>query len=131
MWWSGFSKVMFGYQKLRPFLPSVLADVTEGMMYSKVLTKNQTEELLRLGKSIGLEKKEIIEATNIPIDNIRYFGSSRSTLVGLFAIITIIIIIFFGLALLQIYGDPISGSPTYAPGTKYGSISPNDFTTGV
>ena len=131
MWWSSLSKVMFGYKKIRPFLPSILADLTEGMMYPKFLTKRQTEGLLRLGESIGLEKKEIVAATNIPIDNIRYIERSRATLFGLFVTILLIICIVLGLSLLQIYGDPLPGRPTYTPGTKYGSISPNDFGNGV
>ena len=131
MWWGSFSKVTFGYRKLRPFLPAILADAIEGMMYSRSLTKKQTKEFMRLGESIGLEKKEIIAATNIPIDNIRYIGRSRATLLGLILTISLIICIFFGLSLLNIGGDPLLGRPTYTPGTKYGSISPTDFVNSV
>lgn len=102
----------------------------DNILYSEVMTKKQIEDMTRLGESIGLKRKEVYAATNLPIDNMASFGRGRITLFGVIVSIIIIIGISFGIALLMNMGQLIDPTPTYTytPGTRYGSISPNDFT---
>jgi hypothetical protein len=125
----GLEGVHYGYKRVRTHLPSRIRKATDELLYSQDLTARQIEDFTRLGESLGLKKREIYAATNLPIDHIASAGRSKVTLFGVLLSIIIIICISFGLALLMNYGHFFDPSPTftYAPGTKYGSISPNDF----
>ena len=130
MRWSSFGGIDYGYKKARTHLPSRIRKAADNILYSEVLTKKQIEDMTRLGESLGLKKKEVYAATNLPIDNIASVGRGRITLFGVIVSIIIIVGISFGIALLMNFGQFFDPTPTYTytPGTRYGSISPNDFT---
>ncbi|MCK5266364.1 MAG: hypothetical protein KAR03_12215 [Candidatus Thorarchaeota archaeon] len=130
MRWSRFGGIDYGYMKARTHLPSRIRKAADNILYSEVLTKKQIEDMTRLGESLGLKKKEVYAATNLPIDNIASVGRGRITLFGVIVSIIIIVGISFGIALLMNFGQFFDPTPTYTytPGTRYGSISPNDFT---
>lgn len=130
MRWSSFGGIDYGYRKVRTHLPSRMRKAADNTLYSEVLTKKQIEDMTRLGESIGLKKKEVYAATNLPIDNIASFGRGKITLFGVLVSIIIIVCISFGIALIMNFGQFFDPAPTYTytPGTRYGSISPNDFT---
>jgi len=130
MRWSSFGGIDYGYRKVRTHLPSRIRKAADNILYPEVLTKKQIEDMTRLGESLGLKKKEVYAATNLPIDNIASVGRGRITLFGVVVSIIIIVGISFGIALLMNFGQFFDPTPTYTytPGTRYGSISPNDFT---
>lgn len=129
MRWGNFGGIDYGYRKVRIHLPSRMRKAADNILYSEVLTKKQIEDVTRLGESVGLKKKEVYAATNLPLDNMASFGRGRITLFGVIVSIIIIVGISFGIAMLMNYGQFFDPTPTYTytPGTRYGSISPNDF----
>lgn len=129
MRWSSFSSVRFWYMKTRSSLPARLRNSTDGIMLSKNFTDYQIDKLENLGKSIGMKRSDIIAATNLPIDHINMGGGRRATLFGVLVCIIVLACVTFVVALLMSNPQILGPTPTYtyAPGSRYGSISPNDF----
>jgi hypothetical protein len=122
----------FGYWRYRSYLPSKVRSRIEGFLQISGLTSSQLEKIEDLGFSIGLEKSEIRKATGVPVDNMDMMSRGKITLFGVMVAVLVVVAIGFVIAILFNGGtlfDP-SDVPTYTytPGTKYGSISPKDFT---
>jgi hypothetical protein len=129
MRWSRFSGAHYGYMRIRNHLPPRLRESTDGVLLSKTLSDYQIDKLENLGKSIGMKRSEIVEATNLPIDHINPGRGGRTPLIGVFVCIIILACVSIAVALLMSNPQLFGTTPTYtyAPGTRYGSISPNDF----
>ncbi len=130
MRWSSFGNVDYGYRKIRMHFPVKLRSTVDKVLYPEVITKKQIANMERLGASLGLKKNEIVAATNLPIDNMDSVSRGKVTLFGVLVSIIVVVCISVGLALLLNNLHFFEPTPTftYTPGTKYGSISPNDFT---
>jgi hypothetical protein len=117
---------------MKQYLPQRVFSKLERTIWKRNPTKKQFDKISSIGKSIGLQRKEIVAATSLPIGHIASGGRNKISFFGVFMIIVIIACISFGLTLLMSSGY-FDSSPTftYAPGTKYGSINPNDFTDNV
>jgi hypothetical protein len=128
MRWS-FSNVNHGYRKIRIHFPLRLRRVVDKVLYPEVISQKQVANLERLGASLGLQQNEIYAATSIPIDNMQSMGRGKVTLFGVLVSIIVVVCIAFGLALLMNNFNFFTPTPTYTytPGTRYGSISPEDF----
>ena len=133
MRWSSFSGVHYGYMKIRNQLPQRLRNSTDGVLLSKKVSDYQIGKLEDLGKSIGMKRSEVIAATNLPIDHINLGRGGRATLLGVLVCIIFLACISFAVALLMSNPQFLGPTPTYtyAPGTRYGSISPADFNNGT
>ena len=129
MRWSSFSGVHYGYMKIRIRLPSRLRNSTDAVLLSENLSDYQIDKLENLGRSIGMKRSEIIAATNLPIDHINPGRGGRATLFGVLVCIIILACVSFAIALLMSNPQFLGPAPTYtyAPGSRYGNISPNDF----
>lgn len=122
----------FGYWRCRLYLPSKVRSKIEGLLQISGPTSSQLEKIEDLGFRIGLEKSEIRKATGLPIDNMDMMSRSKITFFGVMVAVLVVVFISFAIAILLNGGrlfDPF-GVPTYtySPGTRYGSISPDDFT---
>ncbi len=129
MRWSSFGNVNYGYRKVRIHFPQKLRRSVDKVLYPEAITKKQMANMERLGTSLGLKKNEILAATNLPIDNMESVGRGKITLFGLLVSIIVVVCVTFGVSLLLNNFHFFDSTPTftYTPGTRYGSISPNDF----
>lgn len=119
-----------GYAKVKSHMPSELRLAVESFLQIGRVSQVQMEKIESIGQTIGLERREIVAATSLPIDNIDSRGRGRisllSALVAVFAIMCIsfvVVVLFAGGNL----ADTVVPTYTYTPGTRYGSISPRDF----
>jgi hypothetical protein len=96
-------------------------------MPSYTLTKSQLESMMDLGRNIGLDRSEVYAAVPSNMEPSGFVVRRRMTLFS--ALVTIVIIVIASFIFLVITGTYPLNSPnaTYAPGSRYGSVSPNDF----
>ncbi|TFH06150.1 MAG: hypothetical protein E4H14_11390 [Candidatus Thorarchaeota archaeon] len=129
MRWSSFGNVAYGYRKIRMHFPLRLRRTVDEVLYPEIITKKQIATMEHLGASLGLKKYEIFAATNLPIDNMQSVGRGKISLFGLLVSIIVVVCISIGLTLLlnNFHFFDLTPTYTYTPGTRYGSISPNDF----
>ena len=127
MTWSGNGSAIFIFRRVKIYLPSRLQKLIEKELYSDSLTKSQLDSMETLGKKIGLDKGEIYAAVPSSMHPAGFVERRRMTLLS--ALISIFIIILGSFLFLVLTGSYPPNDPvyTYTPGTKYGSISPNDF----
>ena len=128
MIWSGYEAVIFTFRRVKLFLPSRLRKMIERELYSDSITKSQLKSMETLGEKIGLDRREVYAA--VP-SGIYPQGIADRRRMNLFsAVLSIFIIIVGSFLFLILTGSypPDGPAYTYTPGTRYGSISPNDFT---
>lgn len=122
----------YGYRRFKQNLPLRLRSEIEFLLQMNRPTGNQLEEIENLGSKIGLEQSEIYAATGLPIDNMASMSRNKITLLGM--VISIFAVTCISCAIIVILngGHLVNPTPTYTytPGTRYGSISPEDFTIG-
>lgn len=127
-----FGVIGFGYWRCRSYLPSKVRSRIESFLQISGPTSSQLEKIENLGFAIGLEKSEIWKATGLPIDNVGMISRSKITLFGVMVAVFVVVVVGFVIATFLNGGtlfDPADvPTYTYTPGTKYGSISPRDFT---
>lgn len=124
--------VSYGYRRFKPSLPPRLRREIENLLQINRPKGNQLEEIENLGSKIGLEQSEIYAATGLPIDNINSMSRNRITLLGLVIGIFAVTCISFAIIVILNGGHLVNPTPTYTytPGSRYGSISPEDFISG-
>lgn len=126
MAWSGYGSAIFIFRGIKSYLPLRIQKVVEKELYSDSLTKSQIESIELLGEKVGLDKSEIVAAVPSTINPGGFGERKRMTLFT--ALISIFIIILGSFLLLVLTGNyPPDPFYTYTPGTRYGSISPDDF----
>jgi hypothetical protein len=111
---------------MKPYLPLRVFSQIERAIRSSGPTGEQLDEISRLGRSIGLQRNEIIAAIDAPLAEPGITGKSRFSLY--ISIIVITIVVAFSILIIWSIVDPeTSPIHTYAPGTFYGTIRPQDF----
>jgi hypothetical protein len=111
---------------MRPYLPTSVFSQLDRAIRKRSPTREQMGKISGLGKSIGLQKNEIIAAVDTPLVQSGITGKSRLSL--FIAIIVVTIVAAIGILIMWYFVDPeTSPIPTYAPGSFYGSIRPQDF----
>jgi hypothetical protein len=131
MMWRGYGALSLAIWRTRMYLPFRLRSMLDNELQPYAFTKSQLESMEALGRSIGLTRREVCAVVPSNMDPSGFIGRRRMTLFS--ALITIIIIVFSSFLFLIITGNypfnsPTTTTPTYTPGSRYGSISPNDFT---
>ena len=124
--WSGYGSAIFIFRGIKRYLPLRLQRVVEKELYSDSLTKSQMESIAVLGEKVGLNKSEIFAAVPSGMNPAGFGERRRMTLFS--AIVSIVIIILGSFLFMVLIGNyPPEPVYTYTPGTRYGSISPDDF----
>jgi len=112
---------------MKPYLPRRIFSQIERVFGKPNPTREQLREMTQLGESIGLQKNEIIAAIDAPLADPGSTGGKSSIyirliLASILAVVCILIVWFVvdrGSFLI----------PTYVPGTDYGTIRPQDFSS--
>lgn len=123
MRWSGVRQIGIAYWKIRPFLPSNLRTQLESLVQYRTPPEKQLKKLEMLGESIGLNRKEVVAAYTTPTNLTQWSARRLTPFSACVMILVILVVSFLILALPSIYAPP----STYAWGTRYGSIKPQDF----
>ena len=89
-----------------------------------VTEEKQLKKLEVLGKEIGLSGKEVSAAYNPPLD-MALWRSRLTPFTACVMILAVIIVSFLLFALPAIYNPP--STSTYAWGSRYGTVKPQDF----
>jgi hypothetical protein len=114
------------YTAIRQYLPKALSSKVEKMIPKTRLTKKQISRIELLGSNIGLEKEDIIAAVDGPIPVSGVAGRSRFILLANIIVVTVVVIA--AVLLVWTVVDPeTSPIRTYAPGSLYCTIKPEDF----
>lgn len=111
---------------MKPYLPWSVFSQIEHIFGKPSPTKKQLRKISTLGESVGLQRSEIVAAIDAPLPNQGIPGEGRTSIY----IPLILVSIFIVVSLLLIWAvlDPRSFPiHTYAPGTFYGTIRPQDF----
>ena len=112
---------------LRPYLPKQMFSYLKQTIQRPSPTTKQLSELTRLGESIGLERNEVIAAIDASLSDQKPSASGRPPMVITILVFTIAVAILV-LSIL-IVTDPDFPIHVYAPGTYYGTIRPQDFSS--
>ena len=113
---------------MKPYLPRSVFAQLEPITRKPSPTKVQLEKISRLGESIGLHRKEIVAAIDAPLANQGITSKERLSL--FISLIVVSVVVVISVLLLWLAVDPESfpiPTPTYIPGSLYGSIQPQDF----
>lgn len=125
--WSGTSTLLPKLMLVKSFLPSGLQKVVDQLMKPPDLSQTQIARIVSLGRDIGLEDDEVVLAmeptgVGLPDQHMSKAVYALSTLVVFVAAIIVFV------AMWHLVSPETSPIPTYAPGTFYGTIKPQDFT---
>jgi len=113
---------------MRPYLPQSIVTQIEHAFGKPKPTREQFREITKLGESVGLEKDEIIAAIDAPLSNQGIPIRGRASII--IPMILVSIIIVCSVLLAWAFIDPDSFPfHIYAPGTFYGTIRPQDFSS--
>jgi hypothetical protein len=113
---------------MKPYLPRRIFSQIDSFNSKPRITRKQLSEVTRLGKTIGLEKNEIIAAIDAPLLNQGI--TTKERLLLFISLIVVSVIVVVSILLVWLVVDPESypiPTPTYIPGSLYGSIQPQDF----
>ncbi len=120
------TSISFGYWRIRSALPFGIRSGIENLLGITPPTKAHLKRIESLGLSIGLGRNEIRAATSPPIEGTGYMPRTSSPLVTSIVCRVLCIVILLGVLVVSYFVVANQGS-VYTPGTKYGSISPNNF----
>ncbi|MFW9844235.1 MAG: hypothetical protein ACFFEV_06655 [Candidatus Thorarchaeota archaeon] len=113
---------------MRPYLPRSLVSYIERVFGKSSPTRTQMNEITRLGRSIGLERNEIIAAVDAPLSSQGVPSEGRASI--LIPIVLVSILVVVSALLIWAAVDPDSFPfHLYVPGTLYGTIQPQDFSS--
>lgn len=113
---------------VKPYLPQSIISQIERVFGKPNPTREQLREITRLGESIGLERSEVVAAIDAPLSNQGVPGGGRASII--IPMILVSIIVVCSILLIWAVVDPESFPiHTYAPGTFYGTIRPQDFSS--
>jgi len=124
--WTNFQILWPRIKIMKPYLPRSIFSQLERITGRSGPSREQLRKISSLGKSVGLEKHEIIAAIDAPIAKPGIGGKDRASLYITLILVTIIVAI--GILITWYVVDPESFPiKLYTPGTLYGSIRPQDF----
>ena len=113
---------------MKPYLPQSVFSQIERVFRKPSPTKEQLSKIATLGESIGLQRSEIIAAIDAPLPNQGIPVSGRKSLFIPLILVSILIVVSAMLAWAAIDPDSFPFH-VYAPGTFYGTIRPQDFSS--
>jgi len=116
------------YWRVKSYIPSRMRSETERILRITGPTDSDIDRIESLGLAIGLERSEIRAATGLPMDNMRNGTERRIALLDRVICRVVCLIILFKVIIVILFAATTPGG-IYAQGTRYGSISPNDFGT--
>jgi len=113
---------------MKQYLPQSVFSQIELVFRKPNPTIEQLNRITKLGESIGLQSSEIIAAIDAPLKNQEFSGGRRTSILIplILASIAIVVGILLAWAIVDPRSFPIS---TYTPGTDYGTIRPQDFSS--
>ena len=113
---------------MKPYLPRSIFAQLELVTRKPSPTKVQLDKITKLGESVGLQRNEISAAIDAPMANQEITGKDRKSLFIPSILISILVLVSVLLLwyVLSPESFPIS---TYTPGTFYGTIRPQDFSS--
>jgi hypothetical protein len=113
---------------VKPYLPKSIVSRIERIFGKPRPTRAQMSEIARLGESVGLKRNEIIAAIDAPLSSQGVPGKGRASTIIFMILISIIVVgsILLVWAVVDPESFPIH---TYTPGTFYGTIRPQDFSS--
>lgn len=113
---------------MKPYLPRSIFAQLELVTRKPSPTKVQLDKITKLGESVGLQRNEISAAIDAPMANQEITSKDRKSLFIPSILISILVVVSVLLLwyVLSPESFPIS---TYTPGTFYGTIRPQDFSS--
>jgi hypothetical protein len=113
---------------MRSLIPKWLFSRLEQIVKRPCPTREQLLKINRLGASVGLQKNEIVAAVDAPINSQGILQRERVSLYLAIIVVTVIfsLVILFVWNFVDQESSPIT---TYTPGSLYGSIRPEDFSS--
>ena len=130
--WNKISNI--GLTTVQSFGPTWLKQITMNRKKKVILSNGKYSKLEKLGEKVGLNNSEVLAA--IPSSTGLDFQIGPSCLTWCVSCIGFLILLFVGIIFMAIFpGSDITittiitttESTTYAPGTYYGTITPQDF----
>ena len=113
---------------MEPYLPRSIFAKLELVTRKPSPTKVQLDKISKLGESVGLQRDEIIAAIDAPMANQEITGKDRSSIFIPLILVSILAVV--SALLLWAAVDPDSFPfHLYTPGTLYGTIRPQDFSS--
>jgi len=113
---------------IRPYLPRSVFSQIERVFRKPRPTEEQFSKIVRLGESIGLQSSEIIAAIDAPLPSQGIPNEGRTSIFIPLILVSILIVVSALLAWAVIDPDSFPFH-LYTPGTLYGSIKPQDFSS--
>jgi hypothetical protein len=113
---------------VRPFLPSRLRRTVDLMLQPEAPSKKQMDRITALGLNLGLSEEDVVLALDNPAQGLGQQKMSRVAFVVSAAVVVVAAAIIF-IGIWHAVSPETSPIPTYAPGTFYGTIKPQDFTS--
>ena len=113
---------------MKPYIPWSIFAKLELVTRKPSPTKVQLDKISKLGESVGLQRDEIIAAIDAPMANQGITGKDRSSIFIPLILVSILAVV--SALLLWAFVDPDSFPfHVYTPGTFYGTIRPQDFSS--
>lgn len=113
---------------IKPYIPRSIFAKLELVSRKPSPTKVQLDKISKLGESVGLQRNEIIAAVDAPIANQGITGEGRSSIFIPLILVSILAVV--SALLIWAAVDPDSFPfHVYTPGTFYGTIRPQDFSS--
>lgn len=126
--WSGLSFLFPKILAAERILPPSVSRIVDIASFRPPISNEQLSKINALGNSIGLEREETLAALEAPVSEPRK-GIFKSVL--RIMVVSALVVIVIGLVFIwRIVSPETFPIPTYAPGTDYGTIKPQDFPAG-
>jgi hypothetical protein len=104
------------------------------VLFRRMLVRDMSQSgkmrMEELGAKVGLTKKETLQAiANYPTPSGLLDVTASRPRIGLLTLLLVLVMVAVACVMMIITGAPTSAGPTttYVPGTRYASISPQDF----
>jgi hypothetical protein len=113
---------------MKSYLPESVFSQLERTIRKRSTTREQLSRISSLGSSIGLQRNEIIAAIDAPLIQPGITDKGRLSL--FVTLIAVAIVVAISILIAWYVADPETFPiPTYVPGSLYGSIRPQDFSS--
>ena len=128
MEWTDFRILWPKLKVMKPYLPRSIFSQVECIFRKPNPTREQLTKIATLGESIGLSRTEIVAAVDAPLSNQGMPSQGRVSRFMRLALVSILLVA--SILIVWAIFDPASAPiHTYTPGTDYGTIRPQDFSS--
>jgi len=128
--WTNFRVLWPKLKIMKPYLPQRVFSQIERVFRKPNPTRAQLSKIARLGESVGLQRNEIVASIDAPLTDQEISGGRRTS--KFFPLILVSIVLVVSILLAWAIVDPRSFPiSTYIPGTAYGTIRPQDFSSHI